>query len=671
MCSSTAQTGEELSDDRPLHMRSSGGHGSSPHRPGRSTTDENGSPVILRRHETSSSKSLSSLQAQVHDPVTPPQPSLQSSHVFRPVVFTPTATRSSHLFTPVASAAGVPSSKSTHNSKPVTNDLSSIESGHNFKPMLFDEAGSPKSPHGFEAISTNGSPKPKSGHNFKPMLFDESGSPRSPHDNKSIIKISPSPKSVDSSKSKVVDEPKSPGSPSSVKSILVSPGTAHKSLRKTKSVSFEESDATAGAPPTFAGSDVFVGPPSAYNDSNVTAGSSSASADNPPSAFVDSHVAAGPSSAFNDWDVTAGPSPAFADDPFTDSHVIDGVSSVSAGSHATGWSSSAFINDPSGIFAATGPPFIRVDSRPDQDPSTPVESPFLPPEARFLVDPRTVPFKIRYKPYVPRARAPEKVTFPNGLDGNNPYRRPYGGGLGNDKYHLFEQLPQSKLLADPYANAYQKSKKQSSHNYYGGRSAAQRESTRHVYRANNSNLVEEYEMDNLSAPQLGQADAPSDTKPKSFVGTAISTLAAVRNNVKVTNAKAKEATAKPKAEYKPHSVNDLIAALGVAIAEEEAQEKREAKELKKAQRGPGLVSRWKQRREDNLLARARRNYEKDVEEERKQKEKAAVLSPPVVQPDDVVEHHGPEAPREAQELQRALDMEEARRGKKKVTDLVG
>jgi len=81
------------------------------------------------------------------------------------------------------------------------------------------------------------------------------------------------------------------------------------------------------------------------------------------------------------------------------------------------------------------------------------------------------------------------------------------------------------------------------------------------------------------------------------------------------------------------------------------------------------LSRWRQHREEQLLARAKRNYAKDVEEERKRKEMvAATSSSPVGQPDNGrVEHHEPvEASREARELQRALDMEEARRGKKKL-----
>jgi len=271
-----------------------------------------------------------------------------------------------------------------------------------------------------------------------------------------------------------------------------------------------------------------------------------------------------------------------------------------------------------------------------------------------------MPFKVRYRPYVPRELDPPEVTFPNGLDGNNPYPRPYGGGKATDRYHLFETLPEPKLFADPDANPYKNTKKQSHHNYYGGRSAAQRESTRHVHRLNNDNLVVEYEMDDLPAPQPKPSKAPSDAKPKSLVGTAVSTLTAARKP---------KPKPKAKARHDEFSISNLVAELKIVNALEKAQEKKEAKERKKAQKGPGLLSRWRQHREEQLLARAKRNYAKDVEEERKRKEMvAAPSSPPVGQPDNGrVEHHEPvEASREARELQRALDMEEARRGKKKL-----
>jgi hypothetical protein len=48
MSSSAPQKREELSGVTPNRMRSSSGHWSSPHRPGRSTTDANGSPLVSR-----------------------------------------------------------------------------------------------------------------------------------------------------------------------------------------------------------------------------------------------------------------------------------------------------------------------------------------------------------------------------------------------------------------------------------------------------------------------------------------------------------------------------------------------------------------------------------------------------------------------------------------------
>jgi hypothetical protein len=324
-------------------------------------------------------------------------------------------------------------------------------------------------------------------------------------------------------------------------------------------------------------------------------------------------------------------------------------------------------------------------------------------------------------------------------------------------------------LIDPYAEPDKRpwnwflkkwfTKKWSSHNYYGGRSAAQRESTRHVHRANDEVPGEAYEMDDLSTPKPNVSDTSTDATPKPFVGTAVTILQAVRKDLKVSLTKAKDpagniyfyekayvprfakhslrpskrmfsirnflnrrlygrpgdganvlmahvpidvsipgvdnidrrkilAAARGEVEpkQKEHPLGDLDwlnnfdldAELKKQRADRKAQEKKKAKELKKSRKGerkvPDFVSRWEERREKEALARAERNYAKDVEEERKQKEKAAVSSsPPAVHQDsDPVESHeaveaSREASREAQEVQRALEMEEARRGKKKVS----
>jgi hypothetical protein len=574
-----------------------------------------------------SSKSSPSLQVQYTDPITPPPPSLQSPHVFKPVVSTSTPTESPHLFTPVTSAAP-PSSKSNHN----------------FQPVIIDDSLSPKSPH-----------------NFKPII---------------------------------VDGPKSPVSPHTVKSILVSPGLSSKSPRKSKSVVFAEPD--------------------------VIAGPSSAPAASAP----------------------VRPQPSSKPNPDTSAPVRSRRSYIPAG------------------------------SAPVQPQPLPVVAEFAPPEAGFR---RPALFKPRYRPYVPRPPPNPNVTFPSGLDGDNPHPRPYGGGWRNHRYHLFERLPRSKLLVDPYANPYKKPRTwtkfwiqlrnkmwtiSSSHNHYGGRSAAQRESTRYVHRAANGNPDEAYEMEDLSAPKSDPPETPIIIDPKTFVGTAVTTLQAVRKDLKVTNVKAKDpggntyfyeksyvprfskhslrpskrrlsirnflnrrlygrpgdganilmahipfevkipgvddlkerkllAEARAKAKKKEHPLGDLDwlnnfdlnAEMKKLRAERKAQQKKKAKELKKTQKGkrkvPGFVSRWEERREKEALARAHRNYAKDVEEERKQKEKLAAaaavpLSPSAIHHDnDLVEHHEPaEISREEQEMQRALQMEEARRGKKKVSNSV-
>jgi hypothetical protein len=521
-------------------------------------------------------------------------------------------------------------------------------------------------------------PSSESTHNFKPVIFEDSLPPKSPHNFKPII----------------FNDPKSPISPYTLKPIISTPGSSRKSPRKSKSV-------------VFAGEEVIV-------ETDVTAGASSASVE----------------------------------------EVIAGPSSVPAASEPI---------------------------EPSQPPPSPVATEFVPSEAEFF-NPRPARFKTRFKPYVPRPPPSDgPVKFPNGLDGDNPYHRPYGGGWRNHIYHLYERLPRSKLLVDPYYEPKKPSfwkrltshiwKKCSSRNYYGGRSAAQRQSTRYVHRATNDAPEEEYEMDDLSAPKPESSDTPTDTPPKPFVGTAVSILQAVRRDVKVFNVKAKdlggnvwfyekayvprftkhslrpskrrfsirnflnrrlygrpgdganllmphvpitvkipgvddidrakiiaEEKAKARGEFKPevkqsdHPLGDLDwlnnfdlqAEMKKVRAAKKAQKKKEAKELKKTRKEtrkvPGFVSRWQERREKEMLARAHKNYAKDLEEERKQKEKAAAApspspfpsSPPTIHLDsDLVEHHEPaEASREAQEKQRALDMEEARRGKKKVSDPV-
>lgn len=381
------------------------------------------------------------------------------------------------------------------------------------------------------------------------------------------------------------------------------------------------------------------------------------------------------------------------------------------------------------------------------------------PEAEPSIPSRPLPFKTRYVPYTPRPyTADEKVTFPNGLDGDNPYPRPYGGGWRNHPYHLHERLTTAQLLVDPYAKppkAPKPPKKESSHNYYGGRSAAQRESTRYVHRASNGELHEEYEMDDLSSPKVETPDVASEATPedppKPFVGTAATILQRVRPDLEITHVKGndpagnvyfyekascprftkhslrpskrpfsfrnflnrrlygrpgdgttllmpnipfdvkipgvddqKETEAKSitkKKEPRSAHVNFLDdewkAQLKEARAAAKARQNKKARELKKkrkaAKKARGYFYSFRQRLEKKRLARAKKNYEKELEEEaRKEKMKAPEPSLP---PGDLhdehqsVDHHDFAFAQDAYEKKRAVAMEEARRGKKKASSL--
>jgi hypothetical protein len=529
MSSSAPQKREELSGATPNRMRSSSGHWSSPHRPGRSTTDANGSLLVSRLHATPSSKSSSLLRPHVPDPITPPPPSLQSPHVFRPVVSTSTPTESSHLFTPVASAASP--SKSVHNFKPVVIDESpSPKSAHNFKPIIFDDPQSPISPHTFEPIVVSPEFSLKTPRKSKSVVFTGSdvvsGHSFAPS---SSAPVKSPPLSGTSSltpirKSKCVVFPESdivagpsfvPSNSASIRSPPLPDPSTSTPIRKSKSVIFAEAHVVVGASPTPSSSAPVRSPhfPSPLTSATVR---KSKRAVYPKSDIVAGRSFASPSSAFKHSPCSSAPS--------TSSPVRPRPS---------------FVPDASVS--------VQPQHSPEEIKFAPSE--FVPSEAGFT-NPRPARFKTRYKPYVPRPRPNPKVTFPNGLDGNNPYPRPYGGGWRNHRYHLFERLSRSKLLVDPYAKPDKRpwnwflkkwfTKKLSSHNYYGGRSAAQRESTRYVHRANDEVPGEAYEMDDLSTPEPNGSDTPAATTPKSFVGTAVTILQAVRKDLKVSLTKARD-----------------------------------------------------------------------------------------------------------------------------------
>ncbi|CAD0109062.1 unnamed protein product, partial [Aureobasidium uvarum] len=589
---------EELSGVNPYRKRSSSTRWSSSHRPNRSTADGNGSPVVSRSHTMHSSNTSSSPQfAHVPDPITPPQPSLQSPHVFKPVIAPLTPTDSSHLFTPAA--------------------LSTSKSADNSKTAIIED-----------------SPSSKSAHNFKPMIVDKHMSPISPHN----------------------------GTP-----IITAPSSFCEPFQKPKHIVFPNSKIDAGSSFRFAAS----------------------------------------------TSVHTAPSP-----------TVTETTPTGAG------------------------------------PSLPEAEPSIPRPARF---------KTRFKPYTPRPipADPTKVTFPNGLDGDNPYPRPYGGGWRNHPYHLYERLPTSKLLIDPYAKPAKESflhrwfcgTKKSGRNYYGGRSAAQREATRYVHTASNGDLHEAYEMDDLFPSKPESSEPLPDAPPKPFVGTAVSILQRVRKNVKVKYVKARdpagnvyfyeksyvprftkhslrpskrtisirnflnrrlygrpgdganllmphipfevvipgvddtkeraelEARMRERAElaaktpvhplgpkdWEDFNEEDMIKKMR---ASDKVQKKKRAQRLKRAEKkkneSRGLLYSLQQRRLAGKLERAKKNLDKEKEEEKelanreRMKAYETSFSPDnLPQEQDLVERR--EAAQGAQEEQRAIDLEEARKGKKKVS----
>ncbi|KAH0364376.1 hypothetical protein KCU65_g6783, partial [Aureobasidium melanogenum] len=552
-------------------------------------------------------------------------PSPQSSNNFDPTTPPPPTLQSPHVFKPV-----VPPSTptgSSHLLTPVTAAASSTsKSAHNFKPVVIHKSQSPNSQHNFKPVIINNSQSPKSPHNFKPIIVDDLAIPTSPH---------------------------------TFTPIQAAPSPSLNPFRKFKS--------------------------NAHADPDINAGFSFCIPASAPVYTEPSPVAPKPSEA---------------------------------------------------------------------DPSRPL------------------PFKTRYQPYVPRPYdEDEEVTFPNGLDGDNPYKRPYGGGGRNDAYHLHERLTTAQLLVDPYAKPPKptkkpkKPKKESNANHYGGRSASQRESTRYVHRVVNGGLYEEYEMDDLSppspkSPNIAPETAP-DESPKPFVGTAATILQRVRKNLKITHVKAydpasnvyfyekayvprftkhslrpskrmfsirnflnrrlygrpgdgtnllmphipfevkipgvdKEDKAEPEAEpdtkkkenpfagHRNFLDDEWKAQLKEAQAARKANQKKRARELKKKRKeerkARGHFYSFRQHLEEQKLARAKRNYEKDVEEEaRKERMKAPEPSFP---PDDLLNGSEPELEpverqdfafaQDAYEKQRAIALKEARSGKKKVSfpDLV-
>ncbi|KAH0022874.1 hypothetical protein KCU78_g5617, partial [Aureobasidium melanogenum] len=532
--------------------------------------------------------------------------------------------QSSHTFDPIT-----PPPTSPHIFKPVISPSTPTGSSHLFTPVVSAPSSTSKSAHNFKPVIINKSQSPTSQHNFKPVIINKSQSPKSPHNFKPII----------------VDDSATPISPHTFTPIQAAPSPSLSSFLKFKS------------------------------------------------------------------DVQAG-------------------SDISAGF--------------SFCLPASAPVYT--------EPSPAAPEPSLPDPSRPL------PFKTRYQPYVPRPyNEDEEVTFPNGLDGDNPHRRPYGGGGRNDDYHLYERLTTAQLLVDPYAKPPKPPKRKSSHNHYGGRSAAQRESTRYVHRASNGEVHEAYEMDDLSTPKFESSNIASETAPddppKPFVGTAATILQRVREDLKIEHVKGydtagnvyfyekayvprftkhslrpskrrfsirnffnrrlygrpgdgtnllmphvpfevkipgvdKVEEAEPDTEEEDNPFrghrnfldDEWKAQLKEAQDARKAHQKKRARELKEKKKeekkARGRFYFFKQRLEERRLAKAKKNYEKDLEEEaRKEKLKAPEPSFP---PGDLLNEHEPVErqdfafAQDEYERQRAVALKEARSGKKKASfpDLV-
>ncbi|THX44054.1 hypothetical protein D6D10_00664 [Aureobasidium pullulans] len=151
-------------------------------------------------------------------------------------------------------------------------------------------------------------------------------------------------------------------------------------------------------------------------------------------------------------------------------------------------------------------------------------------------------------------------ALPVSSEGGNPYPRPYGGGWRNDPYHLWDRVqyldPNSSIASCApllptvdVETPTPRLKKGSSHNYYGGRSAAQRESTRDVIKTMNANRHAYTSTTSLQAPDSPielddlSPDSPielDDLSPEPFVSTAVSLLQRGRKGLKVRLVKARD-----------------------------------------------------------------------------------------------------------------------------------
>ncbi|KAI5269661.1 DUF1771-domain-containing protein [Aureobasidium subglaciale] len=376
----------------------------------------------------------------------------------------------------------------TPSSLHITEPVVSTTSSHNKSSLLYTHTMAASS-HSDEA-----------GHNFKPIIIDALGTPRSPHTFEPLgPAASPSQKSPYNFKPVTIAESLWPRSPRDLTRMFNDDVPSHKAGRDHMSTVVAPSPSIT-SPQNF-GRNVWSGSPAQTGRPLTRLASLPAVVPSSPSGRRPEALLIGPERVY-----------------------------------------------PTGSPAQTGRTLTRIASSPavtgpERAGGVPERS-MTKAEWVAALNPRAKPFDPRSGAIDQRTVPPAvEVVMPNGLSGDNPFPRPYGGGWRNDPYHLYDRVPPSALLIDPYAPSglsKQTKKKKSSRNYYGGRSAAQRESTRYVHSMISGGMQEAYEMADFSTPELATPTTPVDTDPRCIVGTAVTSLQSVRKDLKVRSIKARD-----------------------------------------------------------------------------------------------------------------------------------
>ncbi|KAI5206048.1 hypothetical protein E4T39_02658 [Aureobasidium subglaciale] len=376
----------------------------------------------------------------------------------------------------------------------------SLSSLHTREPVALTPSSPTQFSHPYTHTMAASSPSSEAGHNFKPITFDASRTPISPHTFEPLgPSPSPLPKSLHNFKPDAVDKSLLPRYPHDFTRVHNDDVSAHTAARGHTSVVAAPSPSIKSSQKV--GRNVWSGTPAEAGRTLTRLASPPAIASSSPSGNRPEPLLIGPERVFS----TSSP--------------------AQTGRTLTRLASSPAVVGPS---RAGGIPERIMTKSEWVAALNPRAKPFNPPSVP--VDQRIVP------PLV-------EVASPNGLNGDNPFPRPYGGGWRNDPYHLYDRVPYSALLIDPYAPSNlpkQPKQKKSSRNYYGGRSAAQRESTRYVHSMVSGGMQEAYEMTDFSTPEFDTPTDLTDTHPRRIVGTAVTSLQMVRKDLKVKNVKARD-----------------------------------------------------------------------------------------------------------------------------------